>query len=48
MADPKPQPKHAETRAQQLMRRAGKVAKDEIDKATKDPGRLSNRGRGSR
>ena len=37
-----------ETPAQQQMRRDGKVAKDELDKATKDPGRLGNKGRGSR
>jgi hypothetical protein len=37
-----------ETRAQKIMRRAGKVAKDELDKATGDKGRLGNRGRGSR
>jgi hypothetical protein len=40
--------KPAETPVQKVMRRAGKVAKDELDKAVKDPGQLGNKGRGSR
>lgn len=41
-------PPPPETKAQQLMRRLGKQAKDNLDKATQDPNRLGNKGRGSR
>lgn len=45
--DPPPR-KRPETNAEKTMRRMGKIAKDELDKAVKDPNRLGNRGRGSR
>lgn len=40
--------KAPETPAQKQARRDGKVARDELDKALKDPNRLGNKGRGSR
>lgn len=46
--EPTDEPRGKETRIQRDFRRAGKCAKDNLDKATKDPNRLGNRGRGSR
>lgn len=43
-----PNASRTETKREQTMRRAGKRARDELDKATHDPKRLGNRGRGSR